>query len=422
VTSTQDIPAGTPESAASGNAKRRDIGPREFLLLISVLSATTALGIDLVLPAFGDMRTHFGMPSDSSEVAWMITAYFLGLAAGPWLYGPTSDRFGRLAPLNFGLTLYAAAAITGALAPSWPLLVISRFVWGLGAAGPRALSMAMVRDRYEGNAMARVMSISMAVFLIVPILAPSFGAALLAVFPWRAVFWVPAGLALVLMLWCRRLPETLPPERRRPFTLRAVGSAGKEVFSHRQTVALIVAMTFIFGIMNAYLAGSEVILADVYGYGDWFPVFFGCIAVLFAVTSLSNARLVGRLGAVGLIRAEATIGVATFGVLLAVGLTGGGRPAFWLFTLGICLAIPMAQGVVPISNTLAMSPLPHVAGTASSIISTITFAGGALLGNLVTSAFDNSVRPFAIFTICYFVVATTFIFIATAGHRHDARS
>ncbi|CAB4748504.1 unannotated protein [freshwater metagenome] len=396
---------------------RRDLGPREFLLLVSVLSATTAIGIDLVLPAFPNIRQQFGMASDSSAVAWMITAYFLGLAVGPWLYGPASDRYGRRRPLYAGLALYAVAAIIGALAPTWPLIVISRFVWGLGASGPRVLSMAMVRDRFDGNAMARVMSISMAVFLIVPILAPSLGAALIAILPWRVVFWLPAAIAGGLMLWCRRLPETLTLERRRPFTWSAVGTASREVFTHRQTVGFIVSMTFIFGIMNAYLAGSEVILSDVYGYAKWFPLFFGCIAVLFAAMSLANARLVGRLGALRLIRTEAAIGVVTMAVLMLVGQMNGGRPNFWLLSVALCLSIPMAQAVVPISNTLALSPLPHVAGTASSIIGTITFAGGALLGSVVTGAFNGTVRPFSIFVLGYFVVGAAFIFFATARAR-----
>ena len=161
---------------------------REFILLVTALMATTALGIDLMLPAFPDIREQFGMAADSAQVSWIVTAYFLGMAAGPWLYGPASDRFGRRIPLYAGLTLYALSAVTAALAPTWQLIVIARFMWGLGAAGPRSLSVAMIRDRYEGNAMARLMSMIMAVFLMVPIIAPGVGAGLIAVLPWRAVF------------------------------------------------------------------------------------------------------------------------------------------------------------------------------------------------------------------------------------------
>jgi DHA1 family bicyclomycin/chloramphenicol resistance-like MFS transporter len=411
VTTQQSVGPETVPSAKSG----KDLGPREFLLLVSVLSATTAIGIDLVLPAFPDIRRAFDMDPASSRVAWMITAYFLGLAFGPWLYGPASDRYGRRKPLYAGLGLYAVAALIGAFAPSWPLVVVARFAWGLGAAGPRALSMAMVRDRYHGDAMARIMSISMAVFLVVPILAPSLGAALIAILPWKVVFWVPAIMAGGLMLWCRRLPETLDHDRRRPLTWSAVTRAGREVLSHRQSIGLIVSMTFIFGIMNAYLAGSEVILSDVYGYGTWFPLFFGCIAVLFAAMSLINARLVGRVGATRLIRREALVGVVTMTLLFVVGLTNGGRPNFWLLSIALALSIPMAQGLVPISNTLAMEPVPHVAGTASSIIGTITFGGGALLGNVITGAFNGTVRPFSMWILGYFAVATAAVLWAT--HR-----
>lgn len=396
---------------------RRDIGPREFLLLISVLSATTAVGIDLVLPAFPDIRSAFDMDPASSKVAWTITAYFLGLAVGPWLYGPASDRYGRKAPLNAGLVLYGAAALLGALAPSWGLVVVARFLWGLGAAGPRALSMAMVRDRYEGSAMARLMSISMAVFLVVPILAPSLGAALIAILPWRVVFWLPAVMAVGLMLWCRRLPETLEHGNRRPLTWSAVAQAGKEVLTHRQTLGLIVAMTFLFGVMNAYLAGTEIILNDVYGYGDWFPLYFGAIAVLFAVMSLLNARLVGRTGTVRLVRIEVILGVGAMALLLAVGQTSGGKPNFWLFTVALCLSIPMAQGIIPGANTLAMEPVPHVAGTASSIIGTITFGGGALLGNIITSQFNGTVRPFSTLSASFYLVTAAAVLWATLARR-----
>lgn len=402
--------------------QRRDLGPREFLLLISVLSATTAVGIDLVLPAFPDIRRAFSMDPASSKVAWTITAYFLGLAFGPWLYGPASDRYGRKALLNAGLVLYGAAAVFGALSPSWSLVVIARFLWGLGAAGPRALSMAMVRDRYEGTAMARLMSISMAVFLVVPILAPSLGAALIAVLPWRVVFWVPAIMAAGLMLWCRRLPETLEHTNRQPFTWSAVARAGKEVVSHRQTFGLIVAMTFMFGVMNAYLAGTEVILDDVYGYGKWFPLYFGGIAVLFAVMSLLNARVVGKLGTVRLVRGQVTVGVITMALLLAVGQVSGGRPNFWLFTAALCLSIPMAQSLIPTSNTLAMEPVPHVAGTASSIIGTITFGGGALLGNVITSAFNGTVRPFSTLAAIFYAVTALATLWATMPTRAALRT
>lgn len=406
---TPALPAAEPATRVRGEATGR-----EFILLVTALMATTALGIDLMLPAFPEIRAQFGMAPDSTQVAWIITAYFLGMAAGPWLYGPASDRFGRRIPLYAGLALYAAAAVTAAIAPSWELIVISRFVWGIGSAGPRSLSIAMIRDRYEGDAMARLMSMIMAVFLLVPIAAPGVGAGLIAFLPWRAVFWFPAVVAVLLMIWARRLPETLTPERRRPFTWRSVGAAGREVVTHRQTMALTMAMVFLFATMTTYLAGSEVILEDVYDYGTWFPLFFGAIAVLLAVNSLNNARLVNRLGVVTLLRRTALLGVAAALALAIISFTGGGKPNFWLFTAALGLIIPIAQGLSPNSNTLAMTPLPHVAGTASAIIATITSAGGALLGGLASGGFDGTVRPFSVYVLVFISLAAACILWGTS--------
>ena len=340
------------------------------MLLVTALMATTALGIDLMLPAFPDIRAEFGMAADSTKVAWIITAYFLGMAVGPWCFGPASDRFGRRTPLRAGLVLYGVSSAVAALAPSWPLVVAARFLWGIGAAGPRSLSIAMVRDRHEGDAMARLMSMIMAVFLLVPIAAPAIGAGLIAVLPWRAVFWFPVIVSAVLLLWVRRLPETLPDDRRRPFTVRAVLLAGKEVVTHRSAMMLTIAMTFLFGIMNTYLAGSEVLLGDVFGYGDWFPLYFGAIAVALAANSLNNSRRVQHLGVHRLIRQIAIMGVVTSAALAIISYTNGGRPNFWAFTIALTLTVPMAQGLSPLCNTAAMTPLPHVAGTASAIIAT----------------------------------------------------
>lgn len=382
---------------------------REFVMLVTALMASMALAIDIMLPAFPEMRREFDMPADSTQVAWTITAFFLGVAIGPWLYGPASDRFGRRRPLVIGLGFYVLGGLIATIAPSWNTIVIARFLWGLGAAAPRSLSLAMIRDRYEGQDMARLMSMIMAVFLLVPIIAPSLGAVLIAFLPWRVVFWFPSIIGVVLMIWCRRLPETLPDTHRRPFTWSSVGSAVKEVVSHRQTVAFTLAVMFLFAVLTTYLTGSEIILEDVYGYGSWFPVFFGAIAVLLALNSLNNARLVRRLPVIPLIRRTSVIAIGASIALLVITSTSNGRPAFWLFTLAICGVVPIAQGLVPNCNTAAIAPVPHVAGTASAIIATVTTAGGALLGNMANSAFDGTTTPLAIAFTTYIAIATMLI-------------
>jgi len=392
---------------------------REFIAIVTALMASGALAIDLMLPAFPDMRQEFGMSSDSTQVGWIVTAFFLGMAVGPWIYGPASDRYGRRGLLFGGMALYIASALLACVAPSWEWVIVSRFVWGLGAAAPRTLSIAMIRDRYEGNAMARLMSNIMAVFLLVPILAPGIGAGLIAIAPWRIVFWFPAVIASVLMLWATRLPETLEPERRRALTRSAFVQALKEVVGHRQTVCFTLAIAFLFGVMTSYLASSEVILSDVYGYGSWFPLFFGSVAIMLALNSLNNARLVHNIGITQLVRRMVVVAMCTSFVFLLISRLNHGHPNFWLYAIGIACVIPVAQGLVPICNTAAMIPLPHVAGTASAIISTVTTAGGALLGNIGSSAFDGTVQPLAIALMAYVLIAAVLILIGATSSKTE---
>jgi len=408
-----------PSTGEQSTSVRGTASGREFIILVTALMASGALAIDLMLPAFPDMRAEYGMSPDSTQVAWIVTAFFLGMAVGPWLYGPVSDRYGRRAPLFVGMTIYILAALAATFAPSWGWVIASRFVWGLGAAAPRSLATAMIRDRYHGEAMARLMSTIMAVFLLVPILAPSVGAGLIVFLPWRVVFWFPAVVGVGLMLWCRRLPETLPVDKRRPFTWSAVARAGKEVVTHRQTISFTVAVTFLFGIMTGYLAGSEVIVEDVYDLGAWFPLFFGVIAILLALNSLNNARIVKKIGIKRIVKRMMFIGLGASAVFVVIAFASGGKPPFWLLMVCFAGVVPVAQGLAPICNTAAMTPVPHVAGTASALIATVTTAGGSLLGGVASGAFDGTVRPLAVAFLSFNLVAAFLVIVATRSMSDD---
>lgn len=388
----------------------RELHGRKFLGLVTALMASSALAVDFSLPAFPDIRAEFGMPADATRVGWLITAFFLGMSVGPWLYGPLSDRYGRRPPLFAGLLLYFASAVACGLAPSWGLLVAARFVWGLGAASTRTLCMAMIRDRFEGDSMARALSMVMAVFLLVPIVAPSVGAAVISFVDWRVVYWVPAGVSLVLLaLAARFLPETHSHERRRPFTLRSVGLAGREVLSHRRTLSLMLAVTFLLGVLYVYIAGSEVIVDDVYDLGPWFPAFFGVIGVMFALGSLNNARLVQRIGLEVLLRRMSMAAVALAVAFVAMSAVTGGRPPFLVFSLLVGLVVTAVQGLITNANTASMMPLAHVAGTASAIITTVSTAGGSLLASFANGSFDGSTVPFTVLVALYVTIAAMLV-------------
>lgn len=198
--------AATPASRAIEPAPAR-FGPRELLAFISATMALMALAIDLMLPAFDDIRSDFGLDPDSGEAASVITVFFPGLAVAQVFYGPLADRFGRKPILYSGIVVYIAGAIGSALAPSFELLLVARFVWGIGAAGSRVVAVAIVRDRFVGNQMARAMSQIMAIFVLVPVFAPLVGASIIAVAPWRAVFWFCVVWAIAIVFWsCRSWP------------------------------------------------------------------------------------------------------------------------------------------------------------------------------------------------------------------------
>src|SRR3954451_19684801 len=196
-----------------------DLGGRRFVAFIATCMAMAAMSIDLLLPAFPKMREEFGLPADSTKPSQLITAFFLGLAVGQLLYGPLSDRYGRKPLLYAGLLIYACGALAATRASTLAAVVACRVVWGFGAAAPRSLAIAMVRDTQHGDRMARTMSHVMATFILVPILAPAVGTALISVAQWRVVFWLPAVAAGGLALWATRLPETLAPENRRSVSL-----------------------------------------------------------------------------------------------------------------------------------------------------------------------------------------------------------
>jgi DHA1 family bicyclomycin/chloramphenicol resistance-like MFS transporter len=396
-------------AARAGRAAGVVAGSREFLAIIASCMAMAALSIDVLLPAFPEIRAEFGLAEDSTAVAGLITAFFFGLAVGQLFYGPLSDRFGRKPLLFAGLAVYIVGAVAATVAPTLAATIACRFVWGLGAAAPRSLALAMVRDTYEGERMARAMSHVMATFILVPVFAPSIGAAFMWVFPWRVVFWLPVIAASGLAVWALRLPETLAPERRRSVSPAALAAAARTVFSTRQTIAFGLAATALFGVMSSYIAGFEVIVEDVYDQGDRFPVIFGVLAITFGVGSLLSAWLVMRLGLHRLLRAVIAYDLTAATVLVIVVVATGGEPPLWLFCVLLAFMLPGVTALFPNVNTAAMAPVPHVAGMAAAVLGTLATGGGALLGAVVDRTFDGTAQPFAIGALVYISIAAVFI-------------
>ena len=383
----------------------RGPGRVEFTALLAMSMALAAIGIDMMLPAFGAIRDSLGLPESSTAVSGIVTAYFLGLALGQLVYGPLADRFGRRSVLYGGYAIYGIGALAGVFAPTLPLILASRFVWGLGAAGPRVITLAVVRDRYEGEAMSRAMSFIMAVFILVPVVAPTLGSVVVAVASWRWLFGICVAAVVAMSVWAVRLPETLAPEHRLELRFGRLVRAARHVASNRRTVGYTLAMTSLYGVFTSYLGSAEIIFKQTFGQTDTFPFIFGGLAAFIGLAMVVNARVVDRVGTMRLAH-----GILIAYVVGALGLTvltlaTGGTPPLWMFLVGLALMLMSHGLLIPNFNTVAMGPMASVAGTASSVIGAVQIAVGALLGSLLDRAYDGTVRPLALGFLGYGIIA-----------------
>lgn len=407
-----DDPEGDEESNEADGAIRgpsRSIGRIELLIMLAMAMALGALGIDLMLPAFGAMRADLGLEPGSTAIAGTVTAYFLGLAAGTVVYGPLADRFGRRPTLLASYGVYAVGALASALAPSLTVLLVTRVVWGVGAAGARVVVMAVVRDAYEGEEMSRAMSHLMAVFILVPVVAPTLGAAIVSVASWRWVFGVCFVLVFAMAGWTLRLPETLRPEYRIPATMERMTRAARAVVSNRITVAYTLAMSSLYAVFISYLGTAENIFSDTYDQGANFPYIFGLLAAVMGMAMLLNARIVRTVGTRRL--SDRVLGgylVAAL-ALVALALSTGGRPPLSAFLVGLAAMFASHALLIPNLNSIALQPMAEVAGTASSLMGASQLGIGAVLAALLDRAYDGTVTPLSIGFLGYGLVAAALV-------------
>jgi MFS transporter, DHA1 family, multidrug resistance protein len=368
---------------------------RELVAFLAMAMALTALGIDLLLPAFPDLRAEFGLEPGSTAVSAFITTYFVGLAGGQLLIGPLADRFGRRPLLRAGIVLYALAAGLAILAPTFTLLLAARFLWGVGAAAGRVLAVAIVRDRFVGAAMARTMSLIMAVFVIVPVIAPSLGALLLRVLAWDQLVLLNVLAAALVLLWTVRLEETLPHERRRTLHPRSVGAAAARVLRDPVAGPLVIAQAVLFGGFASYLSTSEIVYREVFDREALFPVLFGGMALVMGVATLVNGRIVERIGLMRMLRIDLAGYLIGATALLAVALMTGGSPPLMLYLVVLAVLLSSHAMIIPNMSARAMEPMGDIAGVASAVIGAALIGGGALIGAAIDRAYDGTVRPLA---------------------------
>jgi len=369
-------------------------GGVEFVLLMAATMSLVALCIDVMLPAFPWIAEDLAV-AQANDVQLVVGAMFIGLAVGQPLYGPLSDSVGRKPAMHAGFAILAVGTLLALFASSFAMMLAGRFLQGLGAAGPRTVSMALVRDRFRGPEMARIMSFIMTVFILVPILAPAAGQGILLLAgDWRAIFVFILLFSTAVQLWlASRQPETLPPERRRPFTLVSVLAAFFEVLRNGPAMAFTLVAGCTFGAFMGYLNSCQQIFGVQYGLGPLFPLVFGSLALSAGVAAMLNGHLVVRLGMHRLTRSALYVITALSWLLLLLALAADGRPPLWLFLapgFAWFFCIGFIFGNI---NAMAMEPLGHVAGSAAAVIGTLTTLLAVGLGYRVGQAYDGTVLP-----------------------------
>jgi DHA1 family bicyclomycin/chloramphenicol resistance-like MFS transporter len=392
---------------------RHGMSFRSFVTLTAALMAVNALAIDSMLPALPEMAETLGI-MEANHRQWIVTAYLLGFGVAQIVYGTLSDRFGRRPVLLFGLGLYVLASIAAAFSGSFEAMMWARVAQGIGAAATRVLAVSIVRDCYSGRDMARVMSLAMIVFLAVPILAPSIGQAILWVAPWRWIFGVLTIFGASVMLWAAfRLPETLHEEDRKPIEFHSVVAAFRTTLTTRIAVGYMSAMAFVIGGWFGFINSAQQVFVDVFAAPQLFTVIFALIAGFMAVASLVNSRIVVRLGMRRVSHAALLGYIAFTGTHALIALAG--HESLWSFTVLQGGAMFCFGLLAPNFGALAMDPLGHVAGTASSVQGFVTTVGGALIGFYIGQHFDGTVVPLTLgFSLCG-LVALGIVLVAEKG-------
>jgi DHA1 family bicyclomycin/chloramphenicol resistance-like MFS transporter len=381
------------QQTSRGAAAAQSLPRWEFIALCAALMALNALAIDIMLPALQQIGAGLGVEDENAR-QYVITAYFAGMAFALLPYGPASDTFGRRPPLLFGLAIYVAAAAAAAFAPNFTVLLALRFIQGIGAASTRVIAISIVRDRFGGRRMAEIMSLIFMVFMIIPVVAPGLGQLVMLLGTWHMIFTSMAGIALVIVFWAwSRLPETLHPHDRRPFTLASIREAFGIVLTSRVPLWYTLASMTVFGALFGFINSAQQIYVGIYGLGVWFPVVFAAVAGLMAVSSFLNSRLVNRFGMRRLSH-SAVLGFLSVSSIWLVWSMFGELP---LAAFIVLFAAAMFQfGWIGSNfNSISMEPLGHIAGSASAVQGFIQTLGGGIIGAALGQMFDGTTTPLA---------------------------
>ena len=400
-------------------SSRERMSVAEFASLVALLTSLIALSIDAMLPALPQSAADLavGNPNDAQLV---IGLFLLGNAFGQLFFGPLSDTFGRKPVIVAGLSLFLVGCVVSVFAESFSMLLLGRVLQGVGASGPRTVTMSMVRDLYSGRSMAQIMSISMSIFILVPMLAPALGQAIMLLMGWRYIFGSFILFGVLGLLWLLlRQPETLADSNRRPLRPAAIANGFVIVCRSRAALGYSLAIGTMFGAFIGFLSSIQQIFHDVFGVGKWFPYLFGLLAVFLGVASFLNSRIVMRFGMQKIVRLAMACSpvVSLMYLLICLLVNDPGLIAFMVWGALCFFGVGLCVGNI---NALAMEPLGEIAGLGAAVVGFFTSSVAVLVGIPLGRAYDGTQIPL----IAGFIVLGLMglILVHWAGHEKPSNN
>lgn len=380
-----------------------------YAVTLGLLAALGPLCIDLYLPALPELARDLQTSTATAQLS--LTAGLLGLGAGQLLFGPMSDRFGRLRPLTLSLALLFIASIGCALAQDIHQLLLARLFEGLAGAGGAVLSRAVARDMYSGHELTRFFALLMLVNGLAPIGAPVLGGVLMTLLNWRGIFVVLGATALLLILLARwKLHETLPPERRSQGSIFSAWAALGQVVVHRPFMGFCLTQAFMMSGMFAYIGASPFVLQQIYGLSPQaFSFCFAANGIGLVIASQTSARLCPLWGEYRVLKGGLTLAFAASSLLLLAGLTAAPLP---LVLVALFFTIASNGVIATTASSLAMQSQGHRAGSASAVIGVCMFSFGAISVPVTGLGGTSLVSMTATIFGCFMLAILMFIFLA----------
>lgn len=377
----------------------------EFVSLMALFVAIMALSIDTILPAMFLIEKDLNV-TKANEIQFIIGILFLGFTFGQIIFGPISDSFGRKSTIYIGLIIFIIGNVLSLGASDFSTMLIGRFLQGFGASSPRVVSLAVVRDRYQGREMARVMSFIMSVFIIVPVIAPSIGQVLLLFSTWHSIFILLLIAALVAFVWTYfRLPETLKREDLKPFNLKTIFTDFVKVVSNKITLGYAICAGLIFGALIGYLNTSWMIFQQYFLVGNLFPLYFAISALSIGAASLTNSMIVRKYGMHLICHYSLITVIITSAIFFALIYNLQEKIQLVYFVIYVAIIFFCMGLLFGNLNALAMEPMGHYAGMASAIIGSISSAISLVIGTTIGQSYNNSPSTLVLGFLCLGILA-----------------